>query len=117
MGRHLLQHAGFDHNGPLTENLPCNNDTAVTMYLNNPKVKEALHVDRNITWAICSDINYTTQVEDVTEFIQHAMAMVCTLTKNRNFILSVYLGARVSHNVVRRRHRHGLQFSRRRNVC
>ena len=45
--------------------------------MNNPKVKSAIHVDTTIQWTLCNeDLDYVTQVDDVTEYIQHAMNKV-----------------------------------------
>jgi len=46
MRRELLEKAGIDSDQiVIGDSLPCNNDTAITTYLNNDKVKTALHVD------------------------------------------------------------------------
>ena len=34
---------------------PCYDDSQITRYFNRKEVKEALHVNTDITWAICSD--------------------------------------------------------------
>jgi len=55
---------------------PCTNDTAMETYFNNPDVKRALHVDLDKEWTLCNEeLGYETQVQDVSEYIKHALDM------------------------------------------
>ena len=56
---------------------PCTNDTALEVYFNSMKTKEALHVNQEITWTLCNeDLDYQTQVQDVSQYIMHALNTV-----------------------------------------
>ena len=50
--------------------IPCTDDTAITNYLNNPKVKYALHIpDNSPEWSSCSaavNLNYERNYENMT---------------------------------------------------
>jgi len=74
----LYKKAGFDQVvKPMFDAPPCTNGTALASYMNSKKVKESIHVDLNIKWELCADdLNYETQVDDVTEYIQHALNQV-----------------------------------------
>ena len=74
----LYKKSGFTQTvKPLFDGPPCTNDTALETYMNSNAVKEAIHVDTNIKWVLCNeDLNYQTLVDDVTEYIQHAMDKV-----------------------------------------
>ena len=59
---------------------PCTNDTALEVYFNSKKTKEAIHVNQDITWTLCNEeLGYETQVQDVTQYIMHALNTVSTV--------------------------------------
>ena len=63
--------------GALQDAPPCTNDTALEVYFNSKKTKEALHVKEDITWTLCNEgLDYQTQVQDVSEYIKHALDTV-----------------------------------------
>jgi len=75
---HLYKKTGFTQTvKPLFDGPPCTNDTALHTYMNNVAVKQAIHVDTSIEWVLCNEnLNYQILVNDVTEYIQHAMNQV-----------------------------------------
>jgi len=65
--------------------VPCIDSDKATTWLNTPAVQQAIHVNSNLTWAICSDaINYTSTVNSVIPIYQELMA--------RNYSILVYSG-------------------------
>ncbi|RTL25600.1 MAG: hypothetical protein EKK49_19710, partial [Rhodocyclaceae bacterium] len=68
----------------------------MTTYLNRADVKAALHVEPSLTWGICYDINYVSNVFDVV-FVYKALLKVGkrVLIYNGNLDMSVpYTGTR-----------------------
>lgn len=59
---------------PLKADVPCLNDTEMLSYMNNPKVRKAIHIPFNLgKWDICSDkvtTTYQKQYTDMTPFIK-----------------------------------------------
>ena len=57
-----------------TPSVPCLNDTDMTMYMNSPEVRKALHIPDNLGhWDICSDDiseNYKKQYDDTAPFFK-----------------------------------------------
>lgn len=78
MMNHVLKKTGISRVlKPMFDAPPCTNDTALETYMNSKKVKAAIHVDDSITWTLCNeDLGYETLVDDVTEYIQHALNQV-----------------------------------------
>lgn len=62
---------------PRYDGPPCTDDNALETYFNTAAVKSALHVDSSIDWVLCAeDLNYQTTVQDVSQYIEHAMNTV-----------------------------------------
>lgn len=62
---------------PRYDGPPCTDDNALETYFNTAAVKSALHVDPSIEWVLCAeDLNYQTTVQDVSQYIEHAMNTV-----------------------------------------
>ncbi|VBB27528.1 unnamed protein product [Acanthocheilonema viteae] len=59
---------------PLTGNVPCLNDSALIQYMNNAKVRRALHIPENLSaWDVCNDeitTNYDKIYKDMAPFIK-----------------------------------------------
>jgi serine carboxypeptidase-like clade 1 len=47
--------------------IPCIDSVSMTTYLNRADVKAALHVEPSLSWAICAEINYTSDIPDVVD--------------------------------------------------
>ena len=88
---HMYKQGGLTSPKQLRGNPTCTNGTALTDYFNTPAVKvllgimfvqlnvdqDAIHVDGSVEWTLCADdLNYETQVQDVTEYIMHALNQV-----------------------------------------
>eukprot|EP01083_Nonionella_stella_P262424 892368_1 len=66
---------------------PCLDAKGATTYLNEPKVKAALHVKTSITWSICSNhLNYRSQYRDLTDTYKAIFSM------DSNVYATVYNG-------------------------
>jgi len=75
MMKRIAQQGGFSYKP--RSNPTCTNGTALSDYFNNPAVKAAIHVDPSITWTLCADdLDYTTTVQDVSQYIHHALNVV-----------------------------------------
>lgn len=62
---------------PRFDGPPCTDDNALETYFNTAAVKSAIHVDKDITWVLCAaDLNYTTTVQDVSQYIEHTWSKV-----------------------------------------
>ena len=58
----------------------------IIIILCNNNKKDAIHVDQDVVWTLCADgLNYETQVQDVTEYIMHAMHQVISKKMGKNF--------------------------------
>jgi len=74
---HMYAKSGLKSLKPIFDGPPCTNGTALESYMNSMKVKEAIHVDKSIKWVLCAeDLNYQTQVDDVTDYVMHALNTV-----------------------------------------
>eukprot|EP00759_Apiculatamorpha_spiralis_P002173 PhF_6_TR10808/c0_g1_i1/m.17411/K16296/SCPL-I; serine carboxypeptidase-like clade I len=51
--------------GPTNAEPPCADDWYMRHYLNRPDVKQAIHVAPSLTWSLCYEINYVSDVSSV----------------------------------------------------
>lgn len=75
---HMTKKLGFSQIlTPMFDGPPCTDSNAMESYLNTKKVKDAIHVRDDIKWVLCADdLNYVTVVDDVSEYILHALNQV-----------------------------------------
>jgi serine carboxypeptidase-like clade 1 len=59
---------------PRGSNVPCIDAESMTTYLNRADVKAALHVEPSLTWAICSDVRYVSDILDVVDVYSMLLA-------------------------------------------
>jgi carboxypeptidase C (cathepsin A) len=74
----------------MTENLQgisnCVPNNALTLYLNNPKVRNALHINTTLgAWGECTDLNYYTDMKG-------SIWLYPSLINTPNFLINVYSG-------------------------
>jgi serine carboxypeptidase-like clade 1 len=77
-------------------NVPCIDSQTMMAYLNRDDVKAALHVEKSLSWAICSSVNYKSNILDVV-FVYNELlkAKKRVLIYNGNTDMSVpYTGTR-----------------------
>lgn len=73
------------------DTLDCTNTTALTLYLNRPDVRSAIHIPQFVRrWEVCTRVGYTTIIKDTSAFYRAILHSVSDVHICRKAFATLY---------------------------